>query len=78
MSDDTIYRALRDLGFSHLSARPKAYKQDPDAMEAFKKLCCTLDAERAIKDKTILAHCFAARESAAEPRQTELVLDRTA
>jgi transposase len=37
VSDDTIYRALKDLGFSHLSARPKAYKQDPDAMEAFKK-----------------------------------------
>ena len=36
-SDDTSYRALKDLGFSHLSARPKAYKQDPDAMEAFKK-----------------------------------------
>ncbi len=39
VSDDTIYRALKDLGFSHVSARPKAYKQDPDAMEAFKKLC---------------------------------------
>ena len=37
VSDDTIYRVLKDLGFSHLSARPKAYKQDPDAMEAFKK-----------------------------------------
>src|ERR1043166_6416798 len=37
VSDDTIYRALKDLGFSHRSARPKAYKQDPDAMEAFKK-----------------------------------------
>jgi transposase len=37
VSDDTIYRALKDLGFSHLSARPKAYNQDPDAMEAFKK-----------------------------------------
>jgi transposase len=34
VSDDTIYRALKDLGFSHVSARPKAYKQDPDAMEA--------------------------------------------
>ena len=33
--DDTIYRALKDLGFSHVSARPKAYKQDPDTMEAF-------------------------------------------
>ena len=37
VSDDTIYRALRDLGFSHVSARPKAYKQDPDAVAAFKK-----------------------------------------
>ena len=37
MSDDTIYRALKDLGFSHVSARPKAYKQDADAMAAFKK-----------------------------------------
>src|SRR5271156_1090207 len=37
VSDDTIYRALKDLGFSHVSARPKAYKQDPDATEAFKK-----------------------------------------
>jgi len=37
VSDDTIYRALKDLGFSHVSARPKAYKQDPEAMEAFKK-----------------------------------------
>lgn len=37
VSDDTIYRALRDLGFSHVSGRPKAYKQDPEAMDAFKK-----------------------------------------
>jgi transposase len=37
VSDDTIYRALKDLGFSHLSARPKAYKQDPEAIDAFKK-----------------------------------------
>ncbi len=37
VSDDTVYRALKDLGFSHVSARPRAYKQDPDAMEAFKK-----------------------------------------
>jgi hypothetical protein len=26
LSDDTIYRALEDLGLSHLSARPQAYK----------------------------------------------------
>jgi transposase len=37
VSDDTIYRALKDLGFSHVSARPKAYKQDAEAMDAFKK-----------------------------------------
>jgi len=37
VSDDTIYRALKKLGFSHISARPKAYKQNAEAMEAFKK-----------------------------------------
>ena len=37
VSDDTVYRALKELGFSHVSARPKAYKQDAEAMEAFKK-----------------------------------------
>jgi transposase len=37
VSDDTIYRALKDLGFSHVSARPKPYRQDPEAVEAFKK-----------------------------------------
>ena len=35
--DDTVYRALKKLGFSHVSARPKAYKQDPEAIQAFKK-----------------------------------------
>ena len=37
VSDDTVYRALKELGFSHVSARPKAYKQDADAVEALKK-----------------------------------------
>ena len=37
VSDDTIYRALKKLGFSHVSARPKAYKQNAEAMAAFKK-----------------------------------------
>ena len=37
VSDDTIYRVLKELGFSHVSARPKAYKQNADAMDAFKK-----------------------------------------
>src|SRR5215813_6283065 len=35
--DDTIYRALKKLGFSHMSARPKAYKQNAEAMDAFEK-----------------------------------------
>ena len=37
VSDDTVYRALKGLGFSHVSARPKAYKQDTEAVEAFQK-----------------------------------------
>jgi transposase len=37
VSDDTIYRALKNLGCSHVSARPKAYKQNAEAMDAFKK-----------------------------------------
>src|SRR6516164_7878826 len=37
VSDDTIYRALKTLGFSHMSARPKAYKQSAEAVDAFKK-----------------------------------------
>ena len=37
VSDDTVYRALKKLGFAHVSARPKAYRQDSDAVEAFKK-----------------------------------------
>jgi len=38
VSDDTVYRALKQLGFSHLSARPKAYQQDADAVQAFKNV----------------------------------------
>jgi transposase len=37
VSDDTVYRSLKALGFSHISARPQAYKQDPEAIDAFKK-----------------------------------------
>src|SRR5262249_19440067 len=36
-SDDTVYRALKNLGFSHVSARPKAYKQNAEAMHVVKK-----------------------------------------
>ena len=37
VSDDTIYRALKDLGFARLTGRPKSYRRDPEAMQAFKK-----------------------------------------
>ncbi|MGH2621572.1 MAG: winged helix-turn-helix domain-containing protein, partial [Anaerolineales bacterium] len=37
VSDDTVYRMLKAMGFAHLSARPKAYKQDAEVMAAFKK-----------------------------------------
>jgi transposase len=37
ISDSTVYRILDDLGFSHVSARPKAYKQNEEALAAFKK-----------------------------------------
>lgn len=37
VSDDTIYRTLKNMGFTHVSARPKAYRQDAQAIEAFKK-----------------------------------------
>jgi transposase len=36
VSEDTVYRTLKALGFAHLSARPKAYRQDAGAAEAFK------------------------------------------
>jgi transposase len=37
VSDDTVYRMLKAMGYAHVSARPKAYKQDGEAIEAFKK-----------------------------------------
>ena len=43
VSDGTVYRALKELGFSHVSAR--AYKQSIDAIEAFKKNFATRVAE---------------------------------
>src|SRR6266853_837440 len=37
VSADTIYGVLKNLGFSHVSARPTAYMQNAEAMDAFKK-----------------------------------------
>src|SRR5262249_1079697 len=36
-SDDTIYRALKKLGFSPVSARPKAYKPNDEAVDPSQK-----------------------------------------
>ena len=37
VDEDTMGRVLRDLGFSHISARPQHPKQKADAVEGFKK-----------------------------------------
>lgn len=37
-SRQTLGRELRRMGYRSLSARPQAYGQDPEAMDAFKKL----------------------------------------
>jgi transposase len=37
VSETTVGRELRALGFRKLSARPRHYAQDPEAIEAFKK-----------------------------------------
>lgn len=37
VSDRTVSRALKQLGFRVLTARPQAYGQDAEAIEAFKK-----------------------------------------
>jgi transposase len=39
VSETTLGRELRALGYAKLSARPRAYDQDPAAAEAFKKTC---------------------------------------
>lgn len=37
VSETTVGRELRAMGFGKLSARPRHYEQDPEALEAFKK-----------------------------------------
>lgn len=37
VSDDTVYRMLHALGYAHVSAQPKAYRQNDAALGAFKK-----------------------------------------
>jgi transposase len=54
VSDDTVYRTLKALGFAHLSARPRAYRQDAEAMAAFKKT--SLPGWRKFAGPSHLAH----------------------
>jgi transposase len=37
VSETTVGRELRAMGFRKLTARPRHYAQDPEALEAFKK-----------------------------------------
>ena len=37
LDEVSVGRALKELGFAHVSARPKHPEQDPQAIEAFKK-----------------------------------------
>ena len=37
ISETTLSRELRALGYRKLSARPRDYAQNPEALEAFKK-----------------------------------------
>jgi len=37
LDEVSVGRTLKELGFSHLSPRPQHPKQDPEAIEAFKK-----------------------------------------
>src|SRR5215471_14480590 len=47
VSDDTIYRDLKNLGFSHVSARPKAYKQNVEAWTRSKNFAERVEEIRA-------------------------------
>ena len=47
LDESTVGRELRRLGFAKLSARPRHYAQDPEALEAFKKIAQTLSEIRA-------------------------------
>lgn len=49
VSRQTLGRELRAMGFRKLSARPRHYAQDPDAIEAFKKTSPTWCATSASK-----------------------------
>jgi transposase len=37
LSEPTVWRLMRDLGYSHVSGRPQAYRQNEEAIADFKK-----------------------------------------
>ncbi len=45
VSEATVGRELRALGFRKPSARPRHYAQDPEAAEAFKKVSPSASAD---------------------------------
>jgi transposase len=59
LSETTLSRELRALGYRKLSARPRHYAQNPEALEAFKKrLPPTLETIRAsLPNDTPLSRC---------------------
>ena len=46
LDEVSIGRALKELGFAHVSPRPQHPKQDPQAIEAFKKTSLTRSRRR--------------------------------
>jgi putative transposase len=46
VDEDTIGRLLRELGFSHISVRPKHPNQENDAIADFKKNCARSSLKR--------------------------------
>ena len=52
VSDDTIYRAMKELGFSHVSARPKAYKQDAEPVASGFFECAMIGLHQRIRPRT--------------------------
>lgn len=49
VSEETVGRELRALGFRKLSARPRHYAQDPEAAEAFKNVWPAPSASRFLR-----------------------------
>ena len=83
---DQDFAGLTDLNFDARQRPPD--RMQPNFVHALDRVVGAafglavelpqLDAERAVEHERILAHRLAAGEGAAQPRQTELILDRPA